>query len=110
MIYLVSSLLLIATLAGDENVIPSVGMIEPQLRREQPAVLAGDARRLGDARRGALIFYQPALACTKCHFSESAGAPASLGPDLTALGKNVSDVDPVESPPRLERRRRDRLL
>ena len=38
-----------------------------QLRREDPAALARDARRLGDARRGALVFYQPALMCTKCH-------------------------------------------
>ena len=47
--------------------------------------------------RGALVFYQPALACTKCHLSEVGGASSPLGPDLTALGKGTSDVDLVES-------------
>src|SRR5205814_8127731 len=59
------------------------------------AALARDARRLGDAHRGAAVFYQPALTCAKCHVSES-GAPA-LGPDLAAAGKDVADVYLVES-------------
>src|SRR5262249_44068986 len=68
-----------------------------QLRREDPAMLARDARRLGDARRGALVFYQPALTCTRCHLGERADTPPPLGPDLAAMGKMVSDVDLVES-------------
>src|SRR6516225_2992642 len=73
------------------------GSLDQQLRRESPAVLARDARKLGDARRGALVFYQPALTCTRCHVSEPVDAPPTLGPDLASLGKGVSDVELVEA-------------
>ena len=57
-----------------------------------------DARRLGDARRGALVFYQPALTCTRCHVNEKADAPApTLGPDLAAIGKDTAARDLIES-------------
>src|SRR6185437_9048169 len=71
--------------------------LDQQLRREDPAALARDARRLGDARRGALVFYQPALTCTRCHVSERADAPPTLGPDLAAPGQKVPDVELVEA-------------
>ena len=73
----------------------AAGALEARLRTEDPAALARDARRLGDARRGASVFYQPSLTCTKCHVSET-GAP-SLGPDLTALGKDIADAYLVEA-------------
>src|SRR5579883_3229476 len=87
---LMSSLLLAAISApGADGPIPSASSapLGEQLRREDPAALARDARRLGDARRGALIFYQPALTCTRCHLGEPADAPPRLGPDLATLGK-----------------------
>ncbi|MGC8642286.1 MAG: DUF6797 domain-containing protein, partial [Isosphaeraceae bacterium] len=71
------------------------GAIENQLRGDDPAAIAREARRLGDPKRGAVVFYQPSLACTKCHLSEG-GAP-SLGPDLGALDKNATDTYLVES-------------
>ncbi|MFI5386280.1 MAG: DUF6797 domain-containing protein [Fimbriimonadales bacterium] len=98
--HLASSILLAVIMIRSEDGTPAVGtpgLLESQLRREDPAVLARDARRLGDAQRGALVFYQPALACTKCHLSAGAGAPPPLGPDLNTLGKGTSDVDLVES-------------
>src|SRR3954454_15485200 len=73
----------------------SIGTLEATLRSQSPATLAGDARRLGDPRRGAAVFYQPALTCTKCHVGEN-GAP-TLGPELAALGKGVADVHLVDS-------------
>src|SRR5580692_9726470 len=97
MSHLVSSILLAVILVSGADGGPSAGMIEPQLRGEDPAALAQDARRLGDIRRGALVFYQPALTCTRCHVSEGAGAPTPLGPDLSAMGKSVPDVELVES-------------
>jgi len=97
MVRLVSSILLAAILVSGADGVPSAGMIEPQLRGEDPAALARDARRLGDIRRGALVFYQPALTCTRCHVSEGAGAATPLGPDLAAMGSNVPDVELVES-------------
>ena len=73
----------------------SIGTLEATLRSQSPAALAADARRLGDPRRGAAVFFQPSLTCTKCHVGEN-GAPA-LGPDLASLGKDVADVYLVES-------------
>ena len=73
----------------------AAGTLEARLRTEETAALARDARRLGDALRGASAFYQPSLTCTKCHTTET-GAP-SLGPDLTALGKDVADAYLVEA-------------
>ena len=73
----------------------AAGTLEARLRTEDPTVLALDARRLGDVRRGAAVFYQPSLTCTKCHVSAT-GTP-SLGPDLTALGKDVADAYLVEA-------------
>jgi putative heme-binding domain-containing protein len=90
-------MLLAAVLADGGDGSPSPELIVPQLLREDPAVLARDARRFGDPRRGALAFYQPALACARCHFVEGAGTPGPLGPDLTARGKNLADAHVVES-------------
>jgi putative heme-binding domain-containing protein len=73
------------------------GTLEQQLRQEDPAAVARDARRLGDARRGALVFYQPALACARCHTGEGASAATLLGPDLAEISRDVSDVDRVRS-------------
>ena len=97
---LVSSILLVVTLSAIEDGNSPTGVfgtLDQQLRREGPAALARDARRLGDARRGALVFYQPALTCTKCHVNERADAPPTLGPDLAALGQPVPDVELVEA-------------
>jgi putative heme-binding domain-containing protein len=96
---LVSSILLAVVMVSGADGGPAAGVpgpLDQQLRREGPSALARDARRLGDARRGALVFYQPALTCTKCHVSERADAPPTLGPDLAALGKGVPDVELVE--------------
>ncbi len=72
-------------------------MLEAQLKREDSQSLAAQARRLGDARRGAIIFYQPALMCVRCHLNEEPSTPTRLGPDLTAPRTDVPDADLVES-------------
>src|SRR5436305_6023268 len=88
--------MLVADEDGDRSAsVP--GPLDQQLRREDPAALAREARCWGDARRGALVFYQPALTCIQCHLGERDDAPPRLGPDLAAMGKLVSDVDLVES-------------
>jgi putative heme-binding domain-containing protein len=96
---LVSSILLALAMVSGADDSPTAGvpgLLDQQLRREDPSALVRDARRLGDARRGALVFYQPALTCTKCHVNERADAPPTLGPDLAAPGKAVPDVELVE--------------
>ena len=98
---LVASSIFVVTvmIAGEDGLSAKAaqGLLESQLRREDPTSLAGDARRLGDARRGALVFYQPALMCTRCHISEGAGTSGSLGPDLSSLGNSVPDTTLVEA-------------
>ena len=71
------------------------GAIEGPLRSVPPETLAREAREHGDARRGAIVFYRPTMTCTRCHVSET-GTP-SLGPDLSALGKDAKDAYIVES-------------
>lgn len=54
------------------------------------------AKTEGDAIRGAVVFFQPHMACAKCHAVGKA-KQNGLGPDLTALGKDASDESLVES-------------
>ena len=69
--------------------------LETQLRSVDSATLAAEAQRFGDARRGAVVFYQADLACTRCHIPDEAAN--RLGPDLTALEGEVSIEHLVES-------------
>src|SRR5438094_57068 len=68
--------------------------LQAELAKERPAELAKAAREHGNAGRGALIFFQPALTCAKCH--DAAGGTL-LGPDLSRGGKDVTAEHLVES-------------
>src|SRR5262245_30389895 len=70
--------------------------LEAELQRTSAADWATLAREHGDAARGAIVFFQPALACSKCH-AVGDGKPLALGPDLAALGREVGDEVLVES-------------
>ncbi len=69
--------------------------MQQQLAAEDPTALAQEARKFGDPTRGAVVFYQPYMACTKCHTSESGNR--QLGPELTKRDKETTDVRLVES-------------
>lgn len=69
--------------------------LESELKSVGAAGLVNAARDLGDAQRGAVVFYQPHLACTRCHIPDKENH--RLGPDLTKLGKDVTDLHLVES-------------
>jgi putative heme-binding domain-containing protein len=69
--------------------------LEQRLTAEDPAELAQTARQFGDARRGAIVFYQPYLACRKCHLGGK--TVNRLGPDLAKPTENTSDAYIVES-------------
>jgi putative heme-binding domain-containing protein len=71
-------------------------LLDEALRKVPAAELADQARRQGDAVRGAVVFFQQHMACSKCH-SVGGSQPNALGPDLTALPKDVSDESLVES-------------
>ncbi|HEX4613764.1 MAG TPA: c-type cytochrome, partial [Urbifossiella sp.] len=66
--------------------------LHQQLAAEPVAELAKAARDRGDAGRGAVLFFQPFLACAKCHDGD-----ARLGPDLAAVGKDATAEYLVES-------------
>ena len=70
--------------------------LEEDLKRTPAAELAALARTNGDAARGAVVFFQPQMACVKCHTTGSA-KPNSLGPDLAALGKEATDASLIEA-------------
>ena len=70
--------------------------LDEELQQAAPAVLAEQARRDGDAFRGAVVFHQQYMACSKCH-SVGTAAASLLGPDLTTIGSEVSDESLIES-------------
>ncbi|MEM1068813.1 MAG: c-type cytochrome, partial [Planctomycetota bacterium] len=65
-----------------------------QLVAEGVTRVASAAREKGDAVRGAIIFSQQKMNCVKCH---QTGAQDLLGPDLTQLSRETTDVYIVES-------------
>jgi putative heme-binding domain-containing protein len=81
--------------AGVPEGSPASGL-EQELLAENRVSLVQDALRSGDPVRGAIVFYQPYLTCTKCH---TAGAEAAhpLGPDLARLEKATTPGHLVES-------------
>lgn len=69
--------------------------LELQLQTESLAELATAAKESGDAKRGAIVFFQPHLACSKCHTGDD--PQRTLGPDLTRYEKRPTDSELVES-------------
>jgi putative heme-binding domain-containing protein len=69
--------------------------LEADLKSEPAESLSAAARKDGDAARGAILFHQPHTTCTKCHAVD--GTSNGLGPDLTALPRETTDAQLVES-------------
>ena len=70
--------------------------LEKTLQEESPDRLIQDARQLGNARRGAIIFHQPSMACSRCHDLTHRNQQ-TLGPNLAIWKKKASDVEIVEA-------------
>ncbi|QDT04111.1 Cytochrome c [Rubripirellula lacrimiformis] len=66
-----------------------------QLESSAPADLAADARRRGDAKRGAVVFFKSSANCVGCHSSGDEVSP--LGPNLAALGPAATDAHWVDA-------------
>ncbi|MFO0942130.1 MAG: DUF6797 domain-containing protein [Pirellulales bacterium] len=82
---------MLVLIAGTSNSVCGQDL-EKQLLREPIDKLVADAIRSGDAKLGALVFFQPHMSCSKCHsVSESAG---KLLP-----GPNLAVRDPQKSKP-----------
>ena len=70
--------------------------LEQDLKQNSPKELAELAEIKGDAARGAVVFFQPFLACSKCH-SVSDGNKTSLGPNLANTKEPLTNGGIVES-------------
>ena len=92
--FLTGLILLVATAHFDDA--PAGRPLEQSLLDEDPVALANAVRGQGDPARGAVVFYQPFLSCTKCHAAGD-GRGDTLGPDLAKLGKEVTDAYLIES-------------
>jgi putative heme-binding domain-containing protein len=84
------SLFPVQSMAGDDP-----DTLEKQLLREGPEALARAARERGDASRGAIVFYQPALACIRCHTAPTGSKP--VGPYLTRPAEKLTGTHLVEA-------------
>jgi putative heme-binding domain-containing protein len=70
--------------------------LEESLLKEPSAALVRGFRQEGDAARGAAVFFQPSLNCARCHVPAN-GKGDPIGPDLTKLGREVTDIYLIES-------------
>jgi putative heme-binding domain-containing protein len=80
-----------------------LGQVVPEWAAEIERLSAEEivamARNEGDASRGAEAFLEPALGCVRCH--ALGGVGGAIGPDLTDLGKDVTElmiVDAIREP------------
>lgn len=70
--------------------------LEQQLLQTSSVELAAQAVRLGDAKRGAIVFFQAQSSCHKCHRVDDSEAVA-IGPNLAKLDKAISNESIVDS-------------
>jgi putative heme-binding domain-containing protein len=89
------ALALVASAARGGDNPALVPVLEEQLKQEGAEALARAARAEGDAARGALVFFQPALACAGCHVGDD--RTTQIGPDLATLGQEVTGAALVEA-------------
>jgi putative heme-binding domain-containing protein len=87
--------LLLAAPVPADPAAPGLPTLEQELLDEDPADLAKAARDQGDPTRGAIVFYQQHLTCTKCHAFDD--DRQLLGPDLTKPEKKPTDEFLVQS-------------
>ena len=66
-----------------------------ELLKEPAEKLVLQARESGNIVRGAILFHQGNIACAKCH--RPMAEQDRIGPDLSRLGKEVTDVSLIES-------------
>ena len=73
--------------------------LESRLLAQRPADLIQQSIDRGDARRGAIVFHQPQMACARCHTETrpNGDRQTRLGPDLAVWEQPPSDAHLVES-------------
>lgn len=86
---------LTGTLIQSASAQPPASQLEQQLKQADLGQLVLEAKRRGNPKRGALLFYKSVAACIKCHNTGQDASP--LGPDLTKTDKTLSDEYLIES-------------
>ena len=81
-------------LPDPKSLTPQLVTLADQLLREDVSKLAADARKLGDARNGAALFYNTRVSCANCHAPKEGQL---IGPKLTARHDQTTDEYLVES-------------
>ncbi len=74
---------------------PAGVSLREQLVSEEVGALSQEALRRGDARRGAVVFYQSTIGCASCHIAAPGRQP--LGPELTSWKERPKAEYLVES-------------
>ena len=69
--------------------------LEEVLQQADRNTLAEEARENGNARQGAVLFYQQSTACRKCHLPTPEAT--ALGPDLSKWEKKPTDGELIEA-------------
>ena len=73
----------------------TISKLERELTSGPAGKLADEAARFGDAKRGAVLFYQPQMACRQCHSVDGSKSP--LGPALSEKRPDATNQFLVES-------------
>jgi len=89
-VLLASGLLEVGSIQAQE---PSLSLADQLLAEGAPALAAAAAEQ-GDPLRGAWVFYQPHLMCSRCHTGDD---KTRLGPDLAKLGPKITAQHLAES-------------
>lgn len=92
-VFLLQSRALKAQVLQDK--VQQVQTLTAQLLKEPVKKLVMQARESGDIVRGAILFHQGNIACAKCHRQTT--EQDRIGPDLSSLGQDVTDLSVVES-------------
>lgn len=70
--------------------------LERELLKSDSKTLSELAQRDGDAARGAVVFFQQSMACSKCHSVNEAVA-SNLGPNLVNIKEPLTNSEIVEA-------------
>lgn len=81
--------LLLFALSGPIETRTFAQSLAERLRAETVEQLVADARGEGNAVRGAILFTQQELSCTRCHVP---AAENPIAPDLTRLSDDVTET------------------
>ena len=89
------SLILVSLLGAHYSTL-NAQTLDDQLKATAVSELAAESMANGDAVRGAIVFFQQSMQCSKCH-SVTGQSATGLGPDLVSLSKETTNEQIIES-------------